>query len=55
MPHRDLGLEEYRGIEATYQGQLLELTTTEMATHDLEKHHKVLDCLLPLPLLSSGG
>lgn len=54
MPCRDLGQKEYRGIEATYRGQLLELTTTEMATRDLEKYHKVLDCPCPLPVLSSG-
>lgn len=38
---RDLGVPHYRDIDAKYRTQLIQLKTTEMATSDLEKYHKV--------------
>lgn len=38
---RDLAQHVYRNIADKFRRQALELKTTEMATHDLEKYHKV--------------
>jgi len=38
---RDLAAVQYRDIDAKFRTQLIQLKTTEMATSDLEKYHKV--------------
>jgi len=40
---RDLGQQVYRNVADKWRKQSLELKTTEMATHDLEKYHKALE------------
>lgn len=40
---RDLGAPQFRDIDAKYRTQNIQLTTTKMATSDLEKYHKALE------------
>ena len=51
---RDLDQPQYRGIDARFKTQQIQLQTLVMATSDLDKYHKVLNHSTPLFETCSG-
>ena len=51
---RDLDQPQYRGVDARFKTQQIQLQTLVMATSDLDKYHKVLNHSAPLFETYSG-